>query len=306
MGIGKVLSISSLSKQFGDVVALDRLTFDMESGVFGLIGPNGAGKTTLLRIILGLIQADGGEIKVLGLDSSTESFEIRKRVGVLHENPIYPPSLTVNRFLERVSKLYSTREEPSDLLNIVGLSDAKNRKIGKLSAGMRQKLGMAQALIGKPELVFLDEPTSNLDVMARRDLLNTILHVHENAGVSFCIISHVLSELERVCSDVAFIKSGRALVVGRLHDVINQFTSNQYSIVVSDPRLLYDELKTIDGVKRAEIAGIKTITVALKVGDHESILAEIERLAKSKGIKLFEIEKASSLEEAFLEVMQRE
>ncbi len=306
MNTGKVLSISNMSKKFKDVLALDKLTLDMEHGIFGLIGPNGAGKTTLLRILLGLIQADEGKIEVLGLDSSTESFEIRQRVGVLHELPIYPPSLTVKHFLERVSKLYSTRENPDELLDLVGLSDAKQHKIGKLSAGMRQKLGVAQALVGKPELVFLDEPTSNLDVMARRDLLNTILNVHEEEGVSFCIISHVLSELERVCSDIAFMNAGRTIVTGPIHEVINQFSSNQYTINVSDPRILHDELVKKDSIERVEVIGVKTLTVALKSNDHKSILSEIEQLAKSSGIKVYEIERTKSLEEAFLEVMRRE
>lgn len=306
MNVGKVLSVTNLSKNFGEIVALDKLDLSVDYGIFGLIGPNGAGKTTLLRILLGLIQADEGKIEVLGLDCSTESFEIRQRVGVLHELPIYPPSLTVKHFLERVSKLYSTRENSDELLDLVGLSDAKQRKIGKLSAGMRQKLGVAQALVGKPELVFLDEPTSNLDVMARRDLLNTILNVHEEEGVSFCIISHVLSELERVCSDVAFINAGRTIVTGPIHEVINQFSSNQYTITVSDPRTLHDELVHKDSIERVEVIGVKTLSVALKSNNHESILAEIEQLAKSKEIKVYEIERTKSLEEAFLEVMRRE
>jgi ABC-2 type transport system ATP-binding protein len=160
----EILSVSDLTKRFGDIVALDRLTLSMRHGIFGLIGPNGAGKTTLLRVLLGLIKADGGEAKVLGLDINDESFDIRRRVGVLHEHPIYPPSLTAGRYLERVSRLYDAGRDPSELLELVGLLDAKQRKIGNLSAGMRQRLGVAQALIGKPELVFLDEPTSNLDI----------------------------------------------------------------------------------------------------------------------------------------------
>ena len=302
----EILSVSDLTKRFGNIVALDRLTLSMSHGIFGLIGPNGAGKTTLLRVLLGLIKADGGEANVLGLDVNDESFDIRRRVGVLHEHPIYPPSLTAGRYLERVSRLYDARGDPSELLELVGLLDAKQRKIGDLSAGMRQRLGVAQALIGKPDLVFLDEPTSNLDVIGRTELLRTILHVHESAGVSFCIISHVLSELERICSDVAFINAGRAVVVGPLHEVISKFAANQYSIVVSNPRLLCAELKNIDCVVSAEVAGIKTVTVIARAGDDELIQSEIERLAKLKGVEIYQIAKASSLEQAFLEVMRGE
>jgi ABC-2 type transport system ATP-binding protein len=299
-----VLSCSRVSKRFGNVIALDELSLSVEEGIFGLIGPNGAGKTTLLRILLGLIQADEGSINVLGLDGLTESFEIRKRVGVLHEQPIYPKYLTVSRFLRGVSKLYETREDPSELLERVGLSDAKHRKIGSLSAGMRQKLGVAQALVGRPDLVFLDEPTSNLDVMARRDLLNVILKAHEEEGVSFCIISHVLSELERVCSDVAFMNKGRTIVTGPIYEVINQYASNQYTIVTSDPRALQAELANKTGIERCEVIGAKTMAMTLMHDTHETVLAEIEQIAKSKAIKLYEIEKTKTLEGAFLEAMR--
>ncbi|TFH05478.1 MAG: hypothetical protein E4H14_12690 [Candidatus Thorarchaeota archaeon] len=136
--------------------------------------------------------------------------------------------------------------------------------------------------------------------------MNTILNVHEEEGVSFCIISHVLSELERVCSDVAFMNAGRTIVTGPIHEVINQFSSNQYTITVSDPRTLHDELVNKDGIERVEVIGVKTLTVALKSNNHESILAEIKQLAKSTEIKVYEIERTKSLEEAFLEVMRRE
>ncbi|MHA1135383.1 MAG: ABC transporter ATP-binding protein [Candidatus Thorarchaeota archaeon] len=306
MNVSSVISAENLSKRFEQVIALDGFSLSANKGIVGLIGPNGAGKTTFLRILLGLIEADEGQVQVLGFDSVQDSYEIRQRVGVLHEHQIYPSSMSVNQFLERVSKLYTNRNSPKELLDLVGLTDAAQRKIGNLSAGMRQRLGIAQALIGRPELVFLDEPTSNLDVMARRDLLKTLVRVHEDEGVSFCIISHVLSELERVCSDVAFIKAGRVIVVGPLHEVVTKFAASLYQIVVSDPHLIYDELANIDGVERVEIAGVKTITMALRDGKLDSIMIAIEQLAKQKGVRIYEIEKANTLEEAFLEVMRNE
>jgi ABC-2 type transport system ATP-binding protein len=301
-----VITAENVSKRFGQVVALDNFSLHAGKGIIGLIGPNGAGKTTFLRVLLGLIQADSGQVEVMGMDSSRNSYEIRQRVGVLHEYPIYPSSITVSHFLEKVSRLYRSRESPAELIGLVGLTEAAGRKIGKLSAGMRQRLGVAQALIGKPELVFLDEPTSNLDVMARRDLLKTLLRVHKEEEVSFCIISHVLSELERVCSDVAFIKGGRVIVVGPLHEVISRFAASQYHVVVSDPHLILDDLTNIGGIERVELAGVKTITVVLTDGKWDSIVLAIEELAKQKGVKVYEIEKASTLEEAFLEVMRNE
>jgi len=301
-----IIVAKDITKRFGQVLALDNFNLSTSKGIIGLIGPNGAGKTTFLRILLGLIPPDEGEVRVMGLESQHDSYEIRQRIGVLHEYPLYPPSMTVNLFLERVARLYTDRENVVELLDQVGLENAAQRKIGKLSAGMRQRLGVAQALIGKPELVFLDEPTSNLDVMARRELLKMLTQVHEENGVSFFIISHVLSELERVCSDVAFIKKGRTIVVGPLHEVIKQFASSQYHVVVSNPRLIVDDLASIEGIENVEIAGVKTISIALKDGKQDSVLRAIEEIARRKDVQVYEIEKASTLEEAFLKVMQHE
>ncbi|TFG13433.1 ABC transporter ATP-binding protein [Candidatus Thorarchaeota archaeon] len=299
-----IVSVHNLTKRFGNIIALDKLSLRMDYGVFGLIGPNGAGKTTLLRILLGLIEADGGSSIVLEQDTATHSFEIRQRIGVLHERPTYPSSLTVGHFLKRVSNLYETSEDIDILLKRVELLNAKERRIRALSAGMHQKLGIAQALIGKPELVFLDEPTSNLDVMARVDLLRTIRDVHRNEGVSFCIISHVLSELERVCDNVAFINKGKTVVQGPIQEIINEYSSNQYNVVVSDPHILCKDLQTINDVMHVEVTGAKTLTIMVTTNNPKQLRTDIERCARLKGVNVYEMEKSHSLEQAFVEVMR--
>jgi ABC-2 type transport system ATP-binding protein len=301
-----IVSVYNLTKRFGNIIALDELSLSMDRGVFGLIGPNGAGKTTLLRILLGLIKADEGTSKVLEQDTVTNSFEIRQQIGVLHERPVYPSSLTVGHFLERISNLYETREDIDALLKLVELLDAKQRRIRTLSAGMHQRLGIAQALIGKPKLVFLDEPTSNLDVMARADLLKTIRNVHRDEGVSFCIISHVLSELERVCDNVAFINKGKTIIAGPIQDIINRYSSNQYNVVVSDPYTLFEDLQTITDVIHVEVTGAKTLTISVRTNNPEQLRMDIERCAELKGVNVYEMEKSRSLEQAFMEAMRNE
>jgi ABC-2 type transport system ATP-binding protein len=192
------------------------------------------------------------------------------------------------------------------VLELVGLHDSRDRKIGKLSAGMRQRLGVAQALVGNPELVLLDEPTSNLDVMARRNLLSTITDVHETEGVSFCIISHVLSELERVCTDVAFINKGRAITAGPIYDVISKHSANQFNVLLSDPKIIIEDIRNMDFVESADITGAKSITVVLGNGADMTLLDDIRHRAESRGVQVYEIEKIHSLERAFLEVMKHE
>lgn len=304
--VEEVWSVSNLTKEFGEITALDRFNLSVNHGIFGLVGPNGAGKTTLLRILIGLIEPDEGRAQVLGMDACQDSLKIRQRVGVLHENPLYPASLKVSGFLERVSRLFRTSRSTHEVLEMVGLHDAKNRRIGELSAGMRQRLGVAQALVGNPELVFLDEPTSNLDVIARRNLLTTISDVHETEGVAFCIISHVLSELERVCTDVAFINRGRTIAAGPITDVISEHSANHFSVFLSNPKDVFEDIKSLDFIERANITGTKSITVVLVEGTDKTMLDEIKLLAKRKSVQVYEIEKARSLEHAFMEVMKLE
>ncbi len=150
------ISLMNLHKSFRRTRVLNDLSLDFDEGIFGLIGPNGAGKTTLLRIILGLIRPDYGSGKILGLDVIRDSSSIRSRVGVLHERQIYPRNLRALSFLSHVARIYHSSESPTRLLSLVGLQEASKRKIGHLSAGMLQRLGIAQALIGNPEIVFLD------------------------------------------------------------------------------------------------------------------------------------------------------
>ena len=143
-----VVSIQNLSKDFSEVRALDSLSVDISQGIFGIIGPNGAGKTTLIRILLGLIPPDSGNANVLGYDVRTESLEIRNHIGVLHETPVFPKSMTVMEFLRDIVRIYGYDVDCETLLEQVDLLYAKNRKIGNLSAGMYQRLGIALAFAG--------------------------------------------------------------------------------------------------------------------------------------------------------------
>ena len=203
-----IVSVTGLSKTFGKVEALKEFTLDIEAGIFGPIGPNGAGKTTLIRVLLGLIHADAGQANVLGMNVRTHSLDIRRRIGVLHERPSFTPTISTLDYLQCVKQIYRSQSDPKELLATVGLEDAHDRKIMNLSAGMHQRLGIAQALIGSPELVFLDEPTSNLDVVGRDEIIKLIVDLNLDLGVSFFIASHILSELERACQTVAFIREG--------------------------------------------------------------------------------------------------
>ncbi|MHC4750499.1 MAG: ABC transporter ATP-binding protein [Planctomycetota bacterium] len=301
-----MISVHDLQKAFGDTKALDGMSLKMHKGILGLIGPNGAGKTTLIRILLGLIRPDNGDAAVLGFDVRKDSLRIRQKIGILHETPSYPGSLKVTYYLHRVSNLYEKQRSCDELLDLVGLADAKDKKIRNLSAGMKQKLGIAQALIGEPELVFLDEPTSNLDPIARSDILQMILHIHKDTGVSFLISSHILIELEKVCTDIAFMNDGKVIESGSIIDVLKKHSDNRYVILLSDPHALVGDIQGIRDVISVEISGAKSITVRTKKDMQQQLLTGIEQLAQQRGVSIYEIDKTSSLDQAFREVMRNE
>ncbi|MBY8998202.1 MAG: ABC transporter ATP-binding protein [Candidatus Thorarchaeota archaeon] len=298
-----VVRASELIKNFDDVRALNELTLDIEPGIFGLIGPNGSGKTTFLRILLGLIRPNAGTAEVLGMQVDKESLQIREKLGVLHERPTYPTRLTPLRFLHRVRDIYGTDKDPEDLLELVGLSSASHRRIGDLSAGMTQRLGIAQALIGQPELVLLDEPTSNLDVVGRDEIAQLIMELHANLGVSFIVASHVLSELDRICDSVAFIRDGSVLEQGRTLDLIAQYTTNRYRVKTDNPQQLAPILEKTAQFNNVRIVG----RIAVTLSSNLETTADLEQVVRSaishSEIKIYDVIRANSLEDIYMEVM---
>lgn len=190
-----------------------------EGSAFGLIGPNGAGKTTFIKAILGIVQPTGGTVKVLG--GSPEDPRIRARIGYLPERLHLPNAWTAVAFLHTVAKLKGLR--PDDAANLrlverVGIAHAANRKIGGYSKGMRQRLGLAAALLGSPSLLVLDEPTDGIDPLGRVEV-RTILQEEVKRGTTLFLNSHLLAETERVCDRVAILANGRVLREGRLEEL---------------------------------------------------------------------------------------
>jgi len=216
----------SITKRFGATTALDDLNLKMCQGVNGLIGPNGAGKTTAIRLCLGLIRPNSGSAKLFGFDCWHDSCSIRRKVGVLYEKLAFYDDLTGIEQLRLIAKLKSVSGslvELKEILRLVDLDEAAHdRRVGGYSAGMRQRLGLAQALLGNPKLVILDEPTSNLDPLNRAKILELIPRLHKEKGVSFLISSHILPELERVCSNFILMDKGKLLRQGGLEQMYDK------------------------------------------------------------------------------------
>jgi ABC-type multidrug transport system ATPase subunit len=236
MGSKVIGEFKSVTKRFGATVALDGLSLEIHRGINGLIGPNGAGKTTAIRLSLGLIKPNAGKAELFGFDCWNNSYAIRSKVGVLYEKLAFYDNLSGLEQLKLMAKLKGASEslvELKDLLRLVELDEtAHDRRIGGYSAGMRQRLGLAQALLGNPELVFLDEPTSNLDPLNRAKILDLIGSLCKEKGTSFLISSHILSELEKVCDNFILMNKGKLLRQGGLEQMIDKTSTIKFVVKV--------------------------------------------------------------------------
>ena len=215
-----LLRARELTKTYGSLRALDRVSFEIDEGITGLLGSNGAGKSTALKLFLGLIEPDGGSAEVLGEDPR-RSPEYRTRVGYAPEHDCLPRNVSAAEFLAymaRISGLPATaaRLRASDVLRHVGLFEERYRSMGTYSTGMKQRVKLAQALVHDPLVAFLDEPTAGLDPLGRREMLELIRRVGGEFGISIVISTHLMGDVERACDSVVVLDAGRLLRTGRV------------------------------------------------------------------------------------------
>ncbi len=219
-----LLSARDLGHAFGSVVALHSVTFDVPEGRIGLVGANGAGKTTLIRILLGILTPTTGTAAVFGDDATKDFLSIRSRVGYMPETECLPLDISAADFLVLAAGLAglppnAARQRASDVLTLVGLDEERFRPIGGFSTGMKQRTKLAQAIVGHPELVFLDEPTAGLDPEGREDMLDLIARLG-GFGINALVSSHVLGDIERTCDWVLMLDGGRVIRSGPLESLV--------------------------------------------------------------------------------------
>jgi ABC-2 type transport system ATP-binding protein len=211
-----LIEASGLTKHYGQVKALEMLDLSVEPGIIGLVGANGAGKSTLLKILLGLLAPTGGRATVLGMDTVRETRAIRRVVGYMPEHDCLPPDVGATEFvthMARVSGLPRTaaRERTAEVLRHVGLYEERYRQIGGYSTGMKQRVKLAQALVHDPKLLLLDEPTNGLDPSGREEMLDLIKRTGTEFGIAVVVASHLLGEIEQVCTYLLAIDAGHLL-----------------------------------------------------------------------------------------------
>ncbi len=205
--------VEDLTKRYGRLVAVDKLSLDVNKGeIFGVLGPNGAGKTTLIEVLEGLRTPDGGAVSVLGFDPRRELEMIKERIGVQLQSSSFFRKLRVVEVLNQFRSYYRERADIDELLEMVALNEKRNSFIMDLSGGQRQRLALALALVNKPDIIFLDEPTAGLDAQVRRQLWHTIEQM-KSAGKTVLLTTHYIEEAERLCDRVLILDGGRRVAL---------------------------------------------------------------------------------------------
>ena len=297
-----MLEIKGLYKSFGDKAVLRGLSLAVpEHSIYGFIGKNGAGKTTTMKAVLGLLAADAGEIFVNGERVEFGQTATNRFIGYLPDVPEFYGFMTAAEYLTFCGEIAEMppaeiKERTNELLSLVGLAGETHRIRG-FSRGMKQRLGIAQALLGNPRLLICDEPTSALDPVGRKEILDILLSVRDRTTVLFS--THILTDVERICTDVAFLNNGVVGVCGPLADVKSKYRKNEYTIEPerpSDIPILLGEFRGMRSVDEGRVS----------FGEDAHSASAVLRFIAERDIPVMKIERVEpSLEDLFMEVTEK-
>lgn len=300
-----IIELSELTKQYGEQTAVDSLTLTIYRGeIFGLLGPNGAGKSTTILMMLGLAEPTSGSVHVCGVNSTRQPILVKRKVGYLPDDVGFYEDMTGLENLLYTAQLNGlsrteAKERASSLLLRVGLEGAAEKKAGKYSRGMRQRLGLADVLIKQPEVIILDEPTLGIDPEGVREFLQLIQQLSRDEGITVLLSSHHLHQVQQICDRVGLFVSGRMLAEGDIHSLSRQlFETEPVAIeagVSSMSDSLLDSLRQVDGVNRVEADGQR-----LTIHCTEEVTAEISRTIVESGASLLHLtQKQYGLDEIY-------
>lgn len=260
------IQIDNLSKHFGDIVAVDGLDLTVEDGeIFGFLGPNGAGKSTTIDIILDFIRPTAGTVTVLGHDAQKEGLAVRRRTGVLPDAYHVYDRLTGRQHLEFAIEAKQKDDDPMALLERVGIADAADRKAGGYSKGMKQRLIMAIALIGDPDLLILDEPSTGLDPNGAREMRD-IIRQENDRGTTVFFSSHVMEQVEAVCDRVAIINRGKLVAVDTIQ-ALREATEAGETLYIQVETIEEDTIERIEQVEGVVGAALEDGRIRVTIGD---------------------------------------
>ncbi len=305
-----VIETTGLIKKYGSLVAVDKLDLKVQANtIHGFLGPNGAGKTTMIKVLVGLLKLDGGSVSVLGRELGWDKPDVRSRIGYMPELPKLPKHLKGRELLDIYGRMYGmTKEERGKqvpkLLDMVGLRERGNDLVGTYSKGMQQRLGMAQALLGEPELVILDEPGLGLDPVGMVEV-REIMKEMGKEGVTIFLSSHLLHEVEQICTHVTIINKGVAIASGTLE---------QISAKVKGPLTIEAEVDKLSKAIAKKVKELPFVTNVSKEG--KKLLVELktrddvrsqvsQAITAGGGIVISMNLKGESLEDVFMDLLAK-
>ncbi|MCL2365723.1 MAG: ABC transporter ATP-binding protein [Oscillospiraceae bacterium] len=257
-----IASMKNVVKRYGDLTALDHLNLDVAEGeVLGLLGPNGAGKTTAIRTLCGLIDADGGEVQVFGQKQNTHNLKVRRNLGLVTQELTVFNELSAIENLRYFGSLYGLRgaeldENVSEMLDFVGLADRAKKRPKTFSGGMQRRLNIACALVHKPKLVIMDEPTVGIDPQSRNHILESVKQLAKK-GTTVLYTSHYMEEVQAICDHISIMDAGRVIADGTIADLMSRIQyEDRINLQAAQPSdRLTEELRAISGVKSVTVEG---------------------------------------------------
>ena len=301
-----VLRVRDLRKAFQDVVAVNGIDLEVTAGeCFGLLGPNGAGKTTTIEICEGLTARDSGELEVLGLKWEADAGALKQRLGIQLQETQLSEKLTVEETVRLFRSFFHKGPTTDHVIGLVQLEEKRRARVGTLSGGQKQRLALACALVGDPDLLFLDEPTTGLDPQARRQLWE-LIEEFKRAGRTILLTTHYMDEAERLCERVAIMDHGKIIALGSPRELVASIGVEhvvEFSVDSGREPLDVEALRTLDGVRdvRADNGVVRMQVTALHSA-MPALLAELER----RGVRLTELRTHSaSLEDVFVTLTGR-
>lgn len=300
-----------LTRRFGSLTAVDHLSFEVEEGeVFGLLGPNGAGKTTTIRMLACLISTSEGTAEVGGYDIHRDQLKIRSIIGILTENPCLYERLTAYENMDFFAEAYgiSNKEERRnrirELLEFFDLWPYRNKKVAAFSRGMKQKLAIARAIVHRPPILFLDEPTANLDPESSKEIRDLIKVLSQQEKCTILLSTHRLEDAEKLCRRVMIIKEGKRIVVGTPEE-LREKVAGPPIIQISLKRVDQDIVKAIKGFNGVREVKLLDSNLIITVDDADSIIPGIVRKIVYAGGMILSVNTIyPSLEEAYLKIIK--